>query len=100
MGVVTGKRLALAGITAMAAFAATPEVRAEDFLSALFGAFSGRAPASVAIPLRFAHEGDSMSGGQSDFRPRGAGGQAYCVRTCDGRYFPIGASDGQSRAAS
>jgi hypothetical protein len=38
-------------------------------------------------------------------RPRisvevGGGGQAYCVRTCDGRYFPISAGDGQSRAAS
>ena len=30
----------------------------------------------------------------------GGGGQAYCVRTCDGRYFPITAGDGQSRAAS
>ena len=28
------------------------------------------------------------------------GAQAYCVRTCDGRYFPISASDSQSRAAS
>ncbi len=28
------------------------------------------------------------------------GGQAYCVRTCDGRYFPIAASDNASRAAS
>jgi hypothetical protein len=25
---------------------------------------------------------------------------AYCVRTCDGRYFPIVAGEGQSRAAS
>ena len=32
--------------------------------------------------------------------PRYGGGQAYCVRTCDGRYFPINASDNQSRAAS
>jgi len=39
---------------------------------------------------------------QNDPRPRVAysGGQAYCVRTCDGRYFPITASDNQSRAAS
>ena len=29
-----------------------------------------------------------------------AAGQAYCVRTCDGRYFPIAASDNASRAAS
>jgi hypothetical protein len=28
------------------------------------------------------------------------GGQAYCVRTCDGRYFPLTASDNASRAAS
>ncbi len=26
--------------------------------------------------------------------------QAFCVRTCDGRYFPITASNDQSRAAS
>jgi len=100
MGMVMGKRLALAGITAVAALAATPQARAEDFLSALFGAFSGRG--SAPIPLPFAHEGGAMSGSQGDVRPRsaGGGGQAYCVRTCDGRYFPISASDGQSRAAS
>jgi hypothetical protein len=28
------------------------------------------------------------------------GGQAYCVRTCDGRYFPLPGSDKESRAAS
>ena len=34
-------------------------------------------------------------------RVRSYGGvQAYCVRTCDGRYFPIAASDSQSRAAT
>ena len=31
---------------------------------------------------------------------RYGGGQAYCVRTCDGRYFPVTGSDNQSRAAS
>ncbi len=37
----------------------------------------------------------------SEPRPRrAASSQAYCVRTCDGRYFPISASDNQSRAAS
>ena len=30
----------------------------------------------------------------------GGGGQAWCVRTCDGRYFPISGSDDQSRLAS
>src|SRR5580704_18039561 len=28
------------------------------------------------------------------------GGQAFCVRTCDGRYFPISGPDNQSRVAS
>jgi len=71
--------------------------QAEDFLSALFGAFQGRASRHVQIPMPFAGEGD---GAQGDVRPRGVGGQAYCVRTCDGRYFPINASDNQSRAAT
>jgi hypothetical protein len=37
-----------------------------------------------------------------ELRPRAASGgrQAFCVRTCDGRYFPISATDSQSRAAS
>ena len=34
-------------------------------------------------------------------RPHYAGGgQAFCVRSCDGRYFPVTASDHASRAAS
>jgi hypothetical protein len=53
--------------------------------------------------LPFANRG-KPSTAQSEARPRNAGGgggeQAYCVRTCDGRYFPISAADGQSRAAS
>jgi hypothetical protein len=54
------------------------------------------------MPLPFASESSPFPL-QSDTRPRAAysgGGQAYCVRTCDGRYFPISASDNQSRAAS
>jgi hypothetical protein len=52
-----------------------------------------------SMPLPFANEGDgNISVPQA--RPHYAGGQAYCVRTCDGRYFPITASDNQSRAAS
>jgi hypothetical protein len=53
--------------------------------------------------LPFANEGGASAAPQGDSRPRAAysgGGQAYCVRSCDGRYFPIAASDRQSRAAS
>ena len=79
-----------------------PAAQAEDFLSALFGAFGGHRHEAPSIPLPFSSEGSPLFP-QNDARPRAAysgGGQAYCVRTCDGRYFPISASDGQSRVAS
>ena len=78
-----------------------PAAHAEDFLSALFGAFGVR-PQVSAAPLSFANEGDTRTL-QNTARSRvgySGGAQAYCVRTCDGRYFPIGGSNGQSRAAS
>ena len=37
---------------------------------------------------------------RSEGRRYGGGGQAFCVRTCDGRHFPLTASDNQSRAQS
>jgi Protein of unknown function (DUF2865) len=95
----SGRRLALATVAAVTVVAAAPHAQAEDYLSALFGAFSGRHSPQLPIPLPFANEG-AGAGAPSDARAIGTGGQAYCVRTCDGRYFPISASDGQSRAAS
>jgi hypothetical protein len=80
---------------AVGALSLAPAAHGEDFLSALFGAF-GRPPPTM--PLPFANERGFVT--QGDARPRRAGGQAYCVRTCDGRYFPISASDNESRAAS
>ena len=90
--------VAALGVSVIAA-ALAPAAQAEDFLSALFGAFGGGRSHGPLIPLPFANEGNPFAQ-QSDTRPRGVGGQAYCVRSCDGRYFPISASDGQSRAAS
>jgi Protein of unknown function (DUF2865) len=92
--------LTLGAMTMLGASALAPSAQAEDFLSALFGAFGGR-PHAPSMPLPFANEGDAnTSMSQGEARPRTVGGQAYCVRTCDGRYFPIMASDNQSRAAS
>jgi hypothetical protein len=90
-------RLLALGTVAMAcASALTPPAQAEDFLSALFGAFGARPRG-----LPFANEGNPNTyGPQGEVRPRYAGGQAYCVRGCDGRYFPIAGPDNQSRAAS
>jgi hypothetical protein len=93
----SGSWVALGVAAALCAAALVPAAaQAEDFLSALFGAFGGGRSRGPLITLPFANEGYP-----GDARPRySGGGQAYCVRTCDGRYFPISASDSQSRAAS
>jgi hypothetical protein len=101
MNRTSGAGLAV-GAMALCALAFAPAAQAEDFLSALFGAFGARPHAPPSMPLPFSNEGDP-SVATPGARPRVAtfgGGQAYCVRTCDGRYFPITASDNQTKAAS
>jgi Protein of unknown function (DUF2865) len=95
----SGRRVA---VVAAALCALAPAAQAEDFFSALFGGFGGHRSHASSMPLSFANDGNPFAP-QGDTRPRptySGGGQAYCVRTCDGRYFPIAASDNQSRAAS
>jgi hypothetical protein len=93
--------MAFGAMAALCASALAPSAHAEDFLSALFGAFGAHRPAPPTTPLPFANEGDSSAPQQTEVRPRAyGGGMAYCVRTCDGRYFPLSASDNASRAAS
>jgi hypothetical protein len=97
MKATSGKRLAWGAAALLCAATLAPAAQAEDFISALFGAFRPHAP---QIRLPFASEGDPVVP-QGEARPRYAGGgQAYCVRTCDGRYFPISASNNRSRAAA
>ena len=92
------KRVALGGAVALCALAVAPAAQAEDFLSALFGAFGGgrsRGPEIVRVP----YANESEPGGPQNFPSQGdnpgprivtyGGGQAFCVRTCDGRYFPL-----------
>ncbi|WP_024517587.1 DUF2865 domain-containing protein [Bradyrhizobium sp. Tv2a-2] len=81
--------------------------QAGDFFSALFGAFGARPPAPLprAFPPRvfFAPPFDRDDGRVEVPRRRashGGGGQAWCVRSCDGRYFPIAGPDSNSRAES
>jgi Tfp pilus assembly protein PilW len=95
-------RLIMGGAAAVVcASTLAPAAHAEDFLSALFGAFGVRSQAR-SVPLPFASEGDARvsQGGIRSRSGYSSGSQAYCVRTCDGRYFPISGSNGQSRAAS
>jgi hypothetical protein len=99
-------RLALGGAILLAAMATTPPAQAEDFLSALFGAFGVHRPQPPMTPLPYASEGNTgVPDGDVLQRARPlyaspGGSQAYCVRTCDGRYFPIPGTGNQSRAAS
>ena len=79
--------------------ALAPAAQAQDFFSSLFGGFRPII-AAPSVRLPFASEGGSFAPRARRVRAYSGGGQAYCVRTCDGRYFPITASDNQSRAAS
>jgi hypothetical protein len=98
MNWTSARRLAMGVAVLLSASAMAPVAQAQDFFSALFGGFGG--PRGPSIHLPFVNEGGPVAP-QSEARPRtSGGGQAYCVRTCDGRYFPINASDNQSRAAS
>ena len=99
MSITSGKRLVFSAIAALTLVASAPAAQAQDFFSALFGGFNR--PAQRMIPMPFASEQDQPRV-QRSYTPHvsSGGGQAFCVRTCDGRYFPISASDSKSKAAS
>jgi hypothetical protein len=83
-----------------------PAAQAQDFFSALFGGFGSGRPHVPMSPLPYANEGNmSVPEGEVLQRQRpvhsySGGSQAYCVRACDGRYFPIASSGNQTKAAS
>lgn len=97
-GALNGRSVKLAiSVASVGAFALAPSARAGDFFSALFGAFGVRPPVPPPIALPFGNQ--FFAPGEAP-RVRFGGGQAWCVRTCDGRYFPAQGPDPQSRAAS
>ena len=94
-------RLTCAAMTLASIAAVIPAAQAQDFFSQLFGGF-GR-PRSWPPLIQVPFSDDGRPAMPRVERPRYSGyggGQAYCVRTCDGRYFPLPASDGASRAAT
>ena len=102
--IVSPGKLALGGAILLAGMVTTPSARAQDFFSALFGGFGVHRPQPPMTPLPYAGEENSSAAPQGTV-PRArnysyGGSQAYCVRTCDGRYFPISSAGNQSRAAS
>jgi hypothetical protein len=108
MSTLSGYRWGVGAVLAVCVLGAAPSAKARDFFTSFFNpsadnpAVSQQRPQpSMALP--FASPGGDLFGSAAEpVRPRVSygGGQAYCVRTCDGRYFPISAGDGQSRAAS
>ncbi|MBN8967812.1 MAG: DUF2865 domain-containing protein [Rhizobiales bacterium] len=75
-----------------------PQAEARDFLSELFGGF---AMPSAPPPLPSFVPGFGGPHEDGPPAPRATGpAMAYCVRTCDGRYFPLANTGGQSRAAT
>ncbi|MDA9495302.1 DUF2865 domain-containing protein [Bradyrhizobium sp. CCBAU 11361] len=83
--------------TASLGLALMPAAHAEDFFSALFGGFRMRPPPELRMPF----PNDDMPRYDTP-RQRAAygGGAAYCVRGCDGRYFPAQGNDAESKAQS
>ncbi|MCK1746246.1 DUF2865 domain-containing protein [Bradyrhizobium sp. 139] len=75
--------------------ALTPSAHAEDFFSALFGGFRARSAPEIRMPFPT----DDMPRYDTP-RQRASYGSAYCVRGCDGRYFPAQGNDAESKAQS
>ena len=69
---------------------------AQDFFSLFGNVFGGKSSRSAPV-LSFAPDQPVEDGRMRRQAVRSVSG-SYCVRTCDGRYFPIPAAGGQSKA--
>lgn len=90
----------LAGATAALAVVSTglavaPSAHAQDFFSGLFGGFRMRPPPEIRMPFPTDERYDAPRQ-----RASYGGGTAYCVRSCDGRYFPAQGNDAEAKAQS
>ncbi len=73
-----------------------PSAHAQDFFSELFGGFRMRPPPEIRVPF----PRDDVPRYEPRARISYGGGTAYCVRGCDGRYFPAQGTDAESKAQS
>jgi hypothetical protein len=97
------RSMQLAAGVALALCAAAPATPAQagDFFSNLFGAFGvHRQAPQPPMALPFANDEQQPADASRMRTSFGGGGQAWCVRTCDGRYFPISGPDAQSKTES
>ncbi len=88
------------GVVAVSFSASTAHAR--DFFSAFFGGvMNDNAQPSPQPSMPFASPfGDAQPSRRVNIYggSYSGGSTTYCVRTCDGRYFPVAASDGQTKA--
>jgi hypothetical protein len=96
---ITGLAGGAAALVFAASLSLAAPAQAEDFLSALFGAFGARPPAPPQIRMPFPND-DLPRYDAPRARVTYGGGSAYCVRSCDGRYFPAQGPDNESKARS
>lgn len=87
-------RLCTMAAAAVVAAAVAPRAQAEDIFSNFFN-FGGRSAPSIQMPYA-----DTTPSVPRQRYSGSVGGQAYCVRTCDGRYFPLSGGDRESRAST
>lgn len=83
-------------IAVSAGLVSAPSAHAEDFFSALFGGFRMRPPPEIRMPF----PNDDAPRYDAPRRSSYGAGTAYCVRGCDGRYFPAQGTDAASKAQS
>lgn len=92
-----GSRLWRTGaVAALVVAAAAPQANAQNLFELLFGGLRSRpAPTAYAPADRFS---DGRFQGYGDTVSPGSAGRsvAFCVRTCDGRYFPVARGAGQA----
>lgn len=81
--------LASALLAAAAVAWGAPGAHAQDFFSALFGGFAPRPPVVAPRPMAYGSYEDEMRSQQPRQSYGGGGHAAFCVRSCDGRYFPL-----------
>lgn len=82
-----------AGTLAAGTLAGAPSASAQNFFDLLFGGFRRAAPPPPPPP--YADPASAYPNYDGQDGPRGDGGPsvAFCVRTCDGRHFPIRAAN-------
>lgn len=71
---------------------------AGNFLSDLFGRPSSNGESFASIPLGYAPSTQDQTPDTPIFRKRAAPAAAFCVRSCDGKYFPAAMSEASNRA--